>query len=139
MADLVLIDTCIWAPFFSKKKSPHQSAVADLLDQDRAAIIGPILAEVLLGFTKDAEADWVASALIGVQYLELPRKDWRAAAKLGRNLAASGHFLPLSDLALAVAAQRHQSSLYSIDPHFDVVPNLKRFFPEAITKKTRKK
>jgi predicted nucleic acid-binding protein len=139
MADLVLIDTCIWAPFFARKKSPHKSAVADLLDQDRAAIIGPILAEVLLGFTKDTEADWVASALAGVQYLELSRKAWRAAAKLGRHLAAGGHFLPVSDLALAVAALRHQYSLYSIDPHFDVVPNLKRFVPEDITKKSRKK
>jgi predicted nucleic acid-binding protein len=94
MADLVLIDTCIWAPFFAKKKSLHKSAVAELLDQDTAAIIGPILAEVLLGFTKDAEADWVASALAGVQYLELPKADWRAAAKLGRHLASDGHFLP---------------------------------------------
>jgi predicted nucleic acid-binding protein len=89
-------------PFFARKKSLHKSAVADLLDQDRAAIIGPISAEVLLGFAKDSEADWVASALAGVRYLELSRKDWRAAAKLGRHLAADGHFLPLSDLALAL-------------------------------------
>ncbi len=69
MADLVLIDTCIWVPFFARKKSLHKSAAADLLDPDRAATIGPILAEVLLGFTKDTEADWVASALAGVQYV----------------------------------------------------------------------
>jgi hypothetical protein len=55
---------------------------------------------------------------------------WRAAATLGRHLAARGHLLPLSDLALAVAAQRHQDSVYSIDPHFDVVPNLKRYSPD---------
>jgi len=132
MADLVLVDTCIWAAFFARKKSRHKSAVGDLLDQDRAAIIGPILAEVLLGFTGDAEADWVASALAGVQYLEVSRKDWRAVAKLGRQLAASGHLLPISDLALAVAAHRHQYSVYSIDPHFDVVPNLKRYTPSEI-------
>jgi predicted nucleic acid-binding protein len=138
MVDLVLIDTCIWAAFFAKKKSLHKSAVADLLDQDRAAIIGPILAETLLGFTKDAEAAWVASALAGVQYVELSPNDWRAAAKLGRHLAAGGHFLPLSDLALATAAQRHQYSLYSIGPHFDVIPNLKRYVPQDI-KEARKK
>src|SRR6516165_8391512 len=103
MAELVLVDTCIWVPFFARRKSLHKSTVAELLDLDRAALIGPILAEVLLGFTKDAEADWVASALAGVQYLELSRKDWREAAKLGRHLAAGGHFLPLSDLALAIA------------------------------------
>jgi len=86
------------------------------------------------GVHKDAEADWVASALAGIQYVELSRKDWRAAAKLGRHLAAGGHFLPLSDLALATATQRHQYSLYSIDPHFDVIPNLKRHVPQDIKK-----
>jgi predicted nucleic acid-binding protein len=138
MADLVLIDTVIWAAFFSKKRSLHKSAVADLLDEDRAAIIGPILAETLLGFTRDAEAAWVASAWAGVQYVEVSWKDWRKAAKLGRHLAGSGHYLPLSDLALAAAAQRHQCSLYSIDPHFDRIPNLKRYPPEDVKKPNKK-
>jgi hypothetical protein len=42
-----------------------------LLDEDRVALIGPILAEVLRGFRQDAHADWVASALRDVRYLDL--------------------------------------------------------------------
>jgi hypothetical protein len=38
MANLVLIDTCVWVPFFSRKTSPHKSAVAELLEDDCAAI-----------------------------------------------------------------------------------------------------
>jgi predicted nucleic acid-binding protein len=127
MARKVLIDTCIWVPFFSRKASPHKAAVEQLLDEDRAAIVGPILAEILLGFKKEEEADWVASALKGARCLQLGWDDWRFAARLGRKLAAAGHRLPLSDLALATVAQRDQYLVYSIDPHFDFIDDLERF------------
>ena len=130
MASLVLIDTCVWVPYFSRKASPQKSAVGTLLEEDRAALVGPILAEVLLGFKKDEEADWVASALEGARYLEVTWDDWRASARLGRHLVAAGHHLPLSDLCLAMAAQRHDCQVYSIDPHFDVIPGLQRYVPE---------
>ncbi len=88
MVNLVLIDTCIWVSFFSRKKSIHKTALGELLEEDRAAIIGPILAELLLGFKKEKEAEWVASSLAGLHFLDLSWDDWCAAAKLGRHLAA---------------------------------------------------
>jgi hypothetical protein len=45
--DLVLIDTCIWVPFFNRPQSAEKRAVDALLEEDRAALIGPILAEIL--------------------------------------------------------------------------------------------
>jgi hypothetical protein len=54
MHDWVLADTLIWASFFSKPDSPEKRAVDDLIDADRVVLIGPILAEVLLGFRRKA-------------------------------------------------------------------------------------
>jgi predicted nucleic acid-binding protein len=130
MADLVLVDTCMWVPFFNRPQSAVKRAVDDLLDADRAALVGPILAEVLCGFRQDAQADWVASALRGVHYLDLTWHDWRDAARLGRQLAARGHQLPLSDLAVAAAALSRDWSVYTSDPHFDLFPGLKRYYPD---------
>ncbi len=127
MANLVLIDTCIWVPFFSRKASRHKAEVEELLEEDRAAIIGPFLAEVLLGFKKEEEADWVASALKGARCLQLGWDDWRYAARLGRKLTGAGHGLPLSDLVLATVAEREHCLVYSIDPHFDFISDLERF------------
>ncbi len=124
---LVLIDTCIWIPFFNRPHSAEKRIVDALLDEDRVAIIGPILAEVLLGFRRTEHADWVASALRGTHERVLEWDDWRHAAQLGRGLAARGHQLPLTDLVVAAVALRHDVAVYSSDPHFDVVPNLKRF------------
>ena len=76
----VLVDTCIWASFFSKPGSKEKQAVDDLLDADRVALVGPILSEVLLGFRRKEQADWVASRLRHAHYVEATWDDWRSAA-----------------------------------------------------------
>ena len=131
MEEWVFVDTCIWASFFAKPGSAEKAAVDDLLDSDRVALVGPILAEVLLGFRRKDQADWVASRLRMAQYIEATWNDWRAAADLGRDLAAKGHKLPLTDLLVAGIARRCQAWIYTTDPHFDVIPELKRFRPDT--------
>ena len=129
--ELVLIDTCVWIPFFNRPQSVEKRAIDALLDEDRAALIGPILAEILQGFRRDDRADWVASSLRGLHYLEVQWDDWRAAARLGRRLINRGHRLPLSDLTVAALALRTDSAVFSTDPHFDLIRGLKRFVVDA--------
>lgn len=125
----VFVDTCIWASFFSKPNSPEKRAVDDLLDTDRIAIVGPILAETLLGFRRKEQADWVASRMALAHCVEVSWDDWRRSADLGRELAASGTKLPLTDLVVAAVALRCGAAVYTTDPHFDAIPNLKQYQP----------
>lgn len=128
---LVLIDTCIWVPFFNRPQSAEKKTVDALLDDDRAALIGPIAAEILQGIPREAHASYVASLLRGIRYFETEWEDWIEAARLGRRCAASGHRLPLSDLILATVALRHDAEIYTIDPHFDLLGEIKHFAPVA--------
>ena len=128
-ADWVFVDIGVWASFFAKPNSPEQRAVSSLLRLDRVALVGPIVAEVLLGIRRRDQADWVASRLKLAHYVEADWDDWRAAAELGRDLAARGHHLPLSDLLLGIVARDLDAAVYSTDPHFDLIPDLKRFEP----------
>jgi predicted nucleic acid-binding protein len=130
LPELVLIDTCMWVPFFNRPRSPIKLVIDELLDEDRGGLIGPVVTEILCGFRRDAEADWVSSILRGVYYLEVTWEDWRDAAKLGRRLAAQGHVVPVTDLALAAVSRRCDCAVYTTDPHFDLVPELKRFRPQ---------
>jgi len=98
-----------------------------LLDDDRAALVGPVIAEILQGIIRDAQANYVASLLRGVRYLEISWDDWQEAGRLGRRLAAAGHRLPMSDLILATVARRASTEVFTTDPHFDLVANLLRF------------
>ena len=126
-ADLVLIDTCIWVGFFNRAQSTERMTVDPLLDDDRAAITEMVLAEILQGFRRDDQADWVASSLKGLHALEPTWDDWRFVAKLGRQLIASGHRLPLTDPAIAAIALRNDCFVLTTDPHFDLIAGLKRF------------
>jgi predicted nucleic acid-binding protein len=134
MDEWVFVDTCIWASFFGKPSSPEKAAVDDLLDSDRVALVGPIVAEILLGFRRKDQADWVASRLRMAHCVEAGWNDWRAAADLGRDLAVKGNKLPLTDLLVAVVAARCNAWIYTTDPHFDLVPDLKRFRPKPSNK-----
>jgi hypothetical protein len=87
MEDWVFVDTCIWSSFFEKPSSPEKIAVDTLIDADRVALVGPVLSEVLLGFRRKDQADWVASRLRLAHYMEATWDHWRAAAELGRELA----------------------------------------------------
>lgn len=107
VAELVLVDTCIWFPFFNRPHCREKRALDELLDDDRAALIGPVLTEILLGFRRDEQADWVASELRGLHYVPVTWNDWRGAARLGRGLVATGHVLPQTDLVLATVALAH--------------------------------
>lgn len=125
-SDLVLVDTNIWSAFLLKPDSREKQAVDALLDEDRVALTGPILAEVLRGFRRTEQADWVASRLRLAHYVEPSWEDWRLAAALGRELASRGHELPLTDLVIAALAKRIQAFVFTLDPHFDLFSGLKR-------------
>jgi len=124
--DWVLIDTGIWSAFFSKPTSPEKKQLDVLLDEDRVALTGPVLAEVLRGFRRTDQADWVASRLRLAHYIEPASEDWCNAAALGRGLAAKGHDLLLTDLVIAATARRVKAFVFSSDPHFDLISGLKR-------------
>ena len=125
----VLIDTCIWVPFFNRPQSAEKKAVDALLDDNRAALIGPIVAEVLQGIPREQQANYVASLLRGVRYLNTTWEDWIEAARLGRKCAAAGHRLPLSDLVLAAVAARCDADIFTNDPHFELLGSVRRFDP----------
>jgi len=122
---LVLVDTCIWVSFFNRPQSADKKVVDALLDDDRAVLIGPIVTEILQGIRREAQANHVASLLRGMRCLETIWADWIEAARLGRRLAAAGHRLPLSDLILAAVSLRFDAEIYSTDPHFDLIGELK--------------
>jgi len=130
MDEWVFVDTCIWASFFGRPASPEKAAVDELLDADRVALVGPLVAEVLLGCRRKDQADWIASRLKMANYVEANWDQWRSAADIGRDLAANGHRLPLTDLVVAAVAKHCNAFIYTSDPHFDLIPDLKRFWPD---------
>ena len=127
MRHWILIDTCVWIPFLNRPNSPERRTVAKLLEEDRAALVGSILQEILVGIHRKEQALWVASQLEGLNWVDLSRADWIEASNLGRVLIKQEKILPPADLQIAAVALRLGCEVYSTDPHFDLIPDLRRF------------
>jgi hypothetical protein len=62
MEDSVLVDTLIWASFFSKPNSPEKRAVDDLLDADRVALAAmPFPSPISL--SPPSPGDWASPSI----------------------------------------------------------------------------
>ena len=122
-ADWILIDTCVWSPFLEKRSSVYQATIRRLLEEDRVAIAGPIIFELSRGLRRKEQASWLGS--------QLRKLHWVEASNLDRELTRIGHDLPSGDLQIAAVAIRIGCGLFSTDPHFDLIPNLKRFDPAS--------
>ena len=60
MKDLVLIDTSGWICFFSRRGYEEmKKRISTLLDEDRVAIAGPILIELIQGTRNEEEKEKV--------------------------------------------------------------------------------
>jgi predicted nucleic acid-binding protein len=129
MEDWVFVDTCIWSSFFTRPTSREKLAVDVLLAQDRVALLGPVVAEVLRGFRRQEQADWAGSRLRLAHYVTADWDDWRHAAQLAREQAKLGRDLPITDLVLAAVVLRLDAYVYTTDPHFDGIDGIKRFWP----------
>lgn len=132
MAEMVVVDTCVWAAFFRRGQNGLKDQVTQLLKRDSACLVGPVIAEVLLGIRNERHADWVWSVLDGLHNLALEAADWRTAAALGRQIAVHQRRLPLSDLVIAAASIRYGCKVLTIDPDFDHIPNVQLLKPATL-------
>jgi len=98
------------------------SQLAKLIETDRAAITGVVVAELLQGSKTDKERRTLEFVFASVAYLNTEEQDWRDAGLTMRELRQKGITLPLSDAIIAMVAKRHEATILSIDKHFQQLP-----------------
>jgi predicted nucleic acid-binding protein len=126
---MVIVDTSAWIPFFNRPESPEKRIIEELIDQDNAAIVGVVLAELLQGCRSQEEREELKDALLALPYLGVSQATWIAAGEISAGLLRKGITLPLTDLVIAAAAIEHRCSVYSLDAHFQKIPGLLRYTP----------
>jgi len=121
---MVIADTSVWIPFFNDPESPEKREICTLIDADRLILVGVVLAELLQGCRTSKEAQTILSALAGLRYLETSFAGWKKTGEISASLRHRGITLPFSDLVIAALALEHNCHVFTLDPHFDLVPGL---------------
>ena len=117
----VLVDTCIWSLALRRKRSltsPEVEALAQLIREDRAHLIGAVRQELLSGIPSPGEFERVVAHLQGFSDLPLDPGDYIRAASFhnicrGRGIQGSN-----TDFLLCAAAERHELAIFTNDKDF---------------------
>lgn len=122
--DAVLIDTSAWIDYLRGRDTPFRREARRLILDDRAATVGPVWAELLVGVRSTRDRRRVDRALEGLHRIDADLEDWRAAGMLGAELGNRGLTIPLTELLIATVCRRRNLSLLTSDQHFSVVDDL---------------
>jgi predicted nucleic acid-binding protein len=129
---MVLPDTSVWIPYFRSASGADGDHLEGLIKAGEAAVCGPILAE-LLGGADERQRRAITDTAGNLPWAELDHGSWRATGTLAHRLRQAGQTLPLTDLAIAVAAARAGYALWSLDSDFEriasVLDGLKLYRP----------
>ena len=120
--DLVLIDTSGWICFFSRRGFEEiKKAISTLLDEDRAAIAGPILVELIQGTRTVEEKETIKRLFRGIHWLSVTDDHWHKAAEMAFNLRRKGITSSAIDTLIATLAMEYRCTLLHKDSHFELI------------------
>jgi len=122
----IIADTCVWIEFFRKPDAALTSHLKRLIREEKVVMTGMVLAEILQGIKSQEERGLVRDHLLKLPYLETTRNIWENAGDISASLRRRGITIPLSDLIIAAIALAHGCEVFTVDPHFDQVKELKR-------------
>ncbi|MGD0843817.1 MAG: PIN domain nuclease [Geobacteraceae bacterium] len=116
---MVVVDTSIWIDFFNNPEMEGNNRLEELIrDQNRAAICGVILQEILQGIREQKSYDLTRQRLLFLPFLESTREVHILAASIYRDLRKRGVTVPSVDAAIAAIAIHHGFPLFTRDDHF---------------------
>ena len=119
---LVLIDTSVWVSAL-RRGAPEKliERVGRVLDEDRAATCGIIIAELLSGTRSRQEYQSLSADFGALHYLTTPEPIWLRVSELGFKLRFKGLRIPTTDLLIAQIAIDNDSVLLHSDSHFEQI------------------
>ncbi len=116
----VLVDTSVWIAFFRGDRQAI-ARLDPLLRDDRAAVSGPIVAEVTSGARNPGAFRQLCARLGSLTTLEPPPDVWDQAATARFSLARQGVQAHLVDLLIALTASTAGHTLLTRDRDFAAI------------------
>jgi hypothetical protein len=121
----VLVDTSIWIEYFNKPESKTGASIEALIKKWEVCAAGIILTELLQGAKVEKEFNSILESIVALPFLEITLATWINAGKISFSLRRKGITIPTTDLIIASLALEYDCSIFTLDPHFKKIPDLK--------------
>lgn len=122
----VLVDTSVWSLALRRPKNspitPQQqatvSALADLVHDGRAVLIGAIRQELLCGIKSPGQFEALRDSLVAFDDVALSRQVYESAAQAFNTCRANGVQGSNTDFLICAVSTYHQLPIFSLDGDF---------------------
>jgi len=121
---MIMIDSTVYIDWL-RRRVDLREVLGPWLTAQAVACCGVIRAEVIRGVLQPRQKAKIHSLFDSMRDLPTDSEAWGDVCELAWELDRKGTILPLTDLVIAVCAQRAGATLVSTDPHFSKVPQLK--------------
>lgn len=128
---MIIVDTSVWVRSARHPTSVEAGELRRLLQSRRVVMVGVIMAELLQGTRNQVEFAQLQTRLAHLPYLEATKEAWARAGQMAFELRQRGKGIPLTDCLIAALALEHGHQVYTLDEHFQRVPNLGLHRPKA--------
>jgi predicted nucleic acid-binding protein len=130
----VLVDTSVWSLALRRPKnatlSPEQqnvvTALADLMQDGRAVMMGAIRQELLSGIKTQAGFEALKGSLTAFEDVPLTMQDYEKAAEVFNTCRTNGVQGSNTDFLICAVSINHQLPIFSVDNDF---LNYQKHFP----------
>lgn len=124
----VLVDTSVWSLALRRPKnvefSPEQqkvvTALADLMRDGRAVMMGAIRQELLCGIKTQTQFEALKNTLTAFDDVPLAMQDYEKAAEAFNTCRANGVQGSNTDFLICAVSINHQLPIFSIDNDFQM-------------------
>ena len=121
---MVIVDTSIWVQYLRVPGSVEHEELDRLLDERQAALVGPVIAEVLQGARSAQEFQELHALLFHLPYVEDAYEAWLLVGTLSHQLRQRGQPVGIVDLLIGALALEYGCAIYTLDEHFQRIPGL---------------
>jgi len=123
----VLVDTSIWIEYFNKPDSNVGKSLENLLKKGRVYIAGIILTELLQGAKIEREFESILESVLALPFLETTLNTWIQSGRISFALRKKSITIPITDLVIASLSLENNCKIFTLDLHFNKIPNINIF------------
>ena len=114
----LLPDTSVWVDYLRGKDADTVAELDRYLEGESVLVCGPVISELLAGTAPDhQEALWLGIGSLPWAAIDQPA--WRQVGEVAGELRRAGISVPLTDVAIAVAAAGAEAALWTRDADFE--------------------
>jgi predicted nucleic acid-binding protein len=120
-AERVLVDTSVWIEYFRNPESEAAATLDGLLDDCEICVPKIVLAELVQGAKSAKELAVIGDFFEAFHVIDQSSQTWMKAGRLAYDLKKKGKTIHLLDCYLAVMAEEHACSIFTLNRHFQEI------------------